>query len=393
MAGRPPLRLGQHGKVSRIELAKGTWVARCRYRDTDGVTRIVERKSPIPGQDQRGKQAEDELLDSLKNRQPPTSAGKITGATKVADLITAHIERLEKANRSPATLTTYRSAARKLEKYTAQLRVDESTPGRLDAAIKSMKEDHGANMARHTRTLLRGALRIAVLEGALSATPVDEVDRIESDRPAKGAPALDADELRDLMAKIQASETCHDADLVDPILLFIATGLRRSELLATTWADFNEKARVLTMAAKVIRVPGQGLKRLEVGKSASALRTVPLPAFAVDILVARRSKPFWGEQQVIFPSSAGGLRDPDNFNKQWRRVRQELGVPDVTSHSFRKSVATLIDEAGMSARIGADQLGHSKVSMTQDKYMRRGKVHSEVAAMLDRTLTEEASLH
>jgi integrase len=71
---------------------------------------------------------------------------------------------------------------------------------------------------------------------------------------------------------------------------------------------------------------------------------------------------------MIFSSSAGTCRDPDNFDKQWRKVRHGLGVPDVTSHSFRKSVATMIDDAGLSARIGADQLGHAKVSMTQDRH-------------------------
>jgi integrase len=52
--------------------------------------------------------------------------------------------------------------------------------------------------------------------------------------------------------------------------------------------------------------------------------------------------------------------------------------------SFGKSVTTLIDDAGLSARIGADQLGHARVSMTQDCYMRRGEVHAEVAALFDR---------
>src|SRR5690348_16283750 len=41
---------------------------------------------------------------------------------------------------------------------------------------------------------------------------------------------------------------------------------------------------------------------------------------------------------------------------------------DVTSHTFRRTVATLMDEAGLSARAAADQLGHAKVSMTQDHY-------------------------
>jgi integrase len=58
-------------------------------------------------------------------------------------------------------------------------------------------------------------------------------------------------------------------------------------------------------------------------------------------------------------------------------------VPDVSSHSFRKSLATLIDDAGLSARIGADHLGHAKVSMTQDRYMTRGRVHAKVAELLD----------
>jgi hypothetical protein len=38
----------------------------------------------------------------------------------------------------------------------------------------------------------------------------------------------------------------------------------------------------------------------------------------------------------------------------------------VSTYSFRKTVATLIDDEGLSA-IGADQLGHSRVSMTQDR--------------------------
>ena len=61
----------------------------------------------------------------------------------------------------------------------------------------------------------------------------------------------------------------------------------------------------------------------------------------------------------------------------------------MTTHSFRKTVATLIDEDGMSARVGADQLGHAKVSMTQDRNMPRGRVHTAVADLLDRTVAAE----
>ena len=39
---RPPLPLGQHGEIS-IATKRGQWVARCRLRGFDGVTRKVER--------------------------------------------------------------------------------------------------------------------------------------------------------------------------------------------------------------------------------------------------------------------------------------------------------------------------------------------------------------
>ena len=168
--------------------------------------------------------------------------------------------------------------------------------------------------------------------------------------------------------------------------LLIATGLRRSELLALRWSDFDPEAGMLTVSGKVVRQRGHGLVRVEEAKTAAGLRTVPLPLFAIEALQRRRTVPFLGEQRVIFPSTAGTLRDPDNFNSQWRAARDDLGVPDVTSHSFRKTVATLIDDAGFSARIGADHLGHARVSMTQDRYMARGRVHSEVADLLDRAV-------
>jgi integrase len=55
----------------------------------------------------------------------------------------------------------------------------------------------------------------------------------------------------------------------------------------------------------------------------------------------------------------------------------------------RRGVGHIGQARGLSARVGADHLGHSKVSMTQDRYMSRGRVNSEVAALLDRAMKDE----
>ena len=168
--------------------------------------------------------------------------------------------------------------------------------------------------------------------------------------------------------------------------MLIATGLRRSELLGLRWSDIDTDAATVTINGKLVRIPGEGLKWLPDPKSDAGRRTLSLPRFAMEMLSARRKVPYFGEQAMIFPSTAGTWRDPNNFGKQWRTAREALGVPEVTTHSFRKTVADLIDAEGLSARVGADQLGHSHVSMTQDKYLSRGRIHPQVADLLDRTV-------
>ena len=69
----------------------------------------------------------------------------------------------------------------------------------------------------------------------------------------------------------------------------------------------------------MVRQSGKGLRRVDETKTAAGRRTIPLPSFAVAMLTERRKLPFLGEQSVIFPSTPGALRDPDNFAGQWKR--------------------------------------------------------------------------
>ncbi|MFK4084159.1 hypothetical protein ACI2LF_08645 [Kribbella sp. NPDC020789] len=55
----------------------------------------------------------------------------------------------------------------------------------------------------------------------------------------------------------------------------------------------------------------------------------------------------------------------------------------LTSHVFRKITATMLDDAGQSARQIADQLGHARPSMTQDVYMGRKAKNPGAATALE----------
>ena len=242
MAGRPSLRIGQHGKIVREYLGGGVWLARCRYRDSDGVTRRVQRLGPPDEHDQHGKLAEDALIEALAERRPPCGAGDISLDTLVMSLVDQHLLRLTDDGRSPVTLSTYKFATVKLTKFLGGVRVGEASTARLDAALRSMRASHGSTMARQAKTILRGELQLAVMANVLGANPVRDVQPLRSKSQPKGAVGLTADELRGLLTKLRASRYCQEHDLVDPITLLIATGLRRSELLALRWSDLDADA-------------------------------------------------------------------------------------------------------------------------------------------------------
>src|SRR6266508_2789649 len=64
----------------------------------------------------------------------------------------------------------------------------------------------------------------------------------------------------------------------------------------------------------------------------------------------------------------------------------------ITSHAFRKTTATILDDAGQSARQIADQLGHARPSLTQDVYMGRRAKNPAAAAALEAALNRSADV-
>ncbi len=96
------------------------------------------------------------------------------------------------------------------------------------------------------------------------------------------------------------------------------------------------------------------------------------------MLRCRQRRAILNEWGVVFTSPTGLLRDPSNTQADLRDVFQRIGYPWVTSHVFRKTAATLLDDAGVTARKIADQLGQAQVSVTQDYHLGR-KIASEDA--------------
>jgi hypothetical protein len=127
-----------------------------------GVTRRVERRGPPYEHDQHGKLAEDALIEALAQRRA-SEAEEITLDTRIATLVDQHIDRLIDDGRSVRTVDTYRYAAKLLAKIIAGVRVGESTPARIDAAIRSMRRAAATSWPRSLSGLDRKFVGVMLL--------------------------------------------------------------------------------------------------------------------------------------------------------------------------------------------------------------------------------------
>ncbi|MQA98068.1 MAG: tyrosine-type recombinase/integrase [Streptosporangiales bacterium] len=167
----------------------------------------------------------------------------------------------------------------------------------------------------------------------------------------------------------------------------------------------DREAGVIEVNATVVRLTGKGTVMQERPKSEAGWRVIAVPRRTI-ALCERRMGMSWpgadrritvitadgeevqrtvGELGILFPGLSGGLRSPSNANRDIKRVLDRIDEEAfgwVTTHTWRKTVATRLDDAGLSPRKIADHLGHSKPSMTQDVYMGRGVASAEAAEIL-----------
>jgi integrase len=379
MMARPPLPLGSYGKIKTWSDG-GAWIARVQFRDFDGVVRMVKRRASSRAAAERA------LRSALVERQAPGKVTEVSPSTmfgKVADLWLAEVERaVDAGTRSPGTLDTYRSILRRhVRPALGQLRVREVTTPVVDRALTIIMQ-RSVSGARTSKIVISGTMRYAARHGAVAVNPVREVGRIESQ--ARRQPrALSAEERQEWLDVAEVSEKARTWDLPDLTRMMLATGCRIGECLAIGWSEVDLDVAAVDVCWRLVRRTGVGLLRLPSTKSGrKGERLIPLPSWAVTMLKRRRLAIGPGVEPV-FPDSLGAWRDPSNVRKVWRQVQAGAEIDGFVSHTLRKTVASFLDDAAVSTRKISDQLGHSKVSMTQDRYLGRRLTDRETADVLE----------
>lgn len=295
---------------------------------------------------------------------------------------------LKQGRRSPRTLDTYRSTINNfVSPAFDEVRLGEMTTPLVDAFIAKVRDEVGVSTAKLCRSVMSGIMGVAVRKGAVGANPVREVESIEA-VTTKVPRAMTGAERRAFLAHLRADEYAVRHDLPDLVTFMLATGVRIGESLAVLWSEVNLDAGTVEISSTIVRVTGEGLLR-KTTKSSAGQRILALPSWAVSML---RDRFMTGVRldHPVFPDVFGNFRDPNNTLKALRLARgDDESMSWITSHTFRKTTATILDDAGHSARRVADQLGHARPSMTQDVYMGRKVQNPEAAAALETALDDD----
>ena len=403
---RPPLPMGTHGsiKVARRDGVSGSYVAKCRFRDYDGVTRLLERSGATKAAASRA------IQDEIRSRIGTAAAPLRPDHTfeRAAEIWLAKLDaQVRDGARAVTTADTYRQRLRAVVlPAVGQWRLYECTVPRFDAFFNTLPARHSPESRKTIRTVVSLVLRVAVQHEAMQDNPIRHLDPIEkgSRRPR----ALTAEERRRFLAwmagtsadpdEARAQASARRRDLPDLVTFMLGTGVRVGEAFGVRWCDVDlEGVPVVNgdemMSVPIVAITGNVVRHRGAGLHRHDGKTDDVAPDRASTAVRRRDAAsratVHGPDVPVFPAASmkGGLnwKDPNNINRYIREAREAAGMDwPVVSHTFRKTAATIWHDAGvLTDRQKADLTGHAKISTLTDIYVARGELHPAGAAVMD----------
>lgn len=401
MTGRPPLPIGTYGEVSVVEIEPGVHRARAHVRGFDGETRRKERRG-------KSKAAATNKLTAAiaAHLKESGGGGELTGDSRISDAAAQRMAWLRDAvaagSRQPRTLEAYEDSLRlHILPAIGSLRLREATPGRCEAWLVRLQKTSSPSVARRARTVLSGVLGLATRMDAIPSNPVRDLSPVASSDTVREARSLTAAERAQWLAYLDshaarppaqrrakrawADETViANQALGDISRLMLGTGVRIGEAMAIGWDEVDFDAGTITIRWHLVAVRGQGLQRMPGTKGKpKSVRVLRVPRWLYAMLANRRD----ANPDVIpvFADLLGGWRDPNLVMRWLRWSRDEADFPWLTSHRFRQTLITFLDDGDLGTRELADQVGHSKIAQTQ-AYMARKVASNRAADLLESML-------
>ena len=225
--------------------------------------------------------------------------------------------------------------------------------------LNDYAKDHERQTTMDFHHHLKAAILDAVDEGLIDKDPTRKVIIKGKEPRPKKTKYLNQFELHSLLSNLNL-----DAGInFDWLILLIAkTGMRFSEAIALTPADFDFNKQTLSVS-KTWNYKGEG--GFQPTKNKSSVRKIQLDwmlvsQFSTLIKDIPVDKPIFIREKAIFNST---------INSTLERHCISSNVPVITIHGLRHTHASLLLFAGVSIASVAKRLGHSSMNTTEKTYL------------------------
>jgi integrase len=145
------------------------------------------------------------------------------------------------------------------------------------------------------------------------------------------------------------------------------------------------------LCGTIISPKGKPTQRQDHPKTSKSVRTVAVPSFTAEAIRQRLAVLADEDgEHLLFASRNHTPLTTANVRRRLRTILEGIGLTGVTPHSFRRTVATVIDRAAGS-ELAAEMLGHTSSAITKAYYIQPDENVNPVTAQILESLAPKAS--
>lgn len=155
------------------------------------------------------------------------------------------------------------------------------------------------------------------------------------------------------------------------ILVSLFTGIRIGELCALRWEDISLQEQTMRIHQTMQRVQNKSSCSQKTKivitspKSASSIRTIPLPDHLVGIMEAYKTT----KSGYFLTNSPDKIIEPRTMQNKFKVALKRSSIESVNFHVLRHTFATRCVELGFDVKSLSEILGHASVNITMNRYV------------------------
>lgn len=287
--------------------------------------------------------------------------------------------------------TTYESYRRNLDNYILEelgyIRLEDLQPMHLQSFYTKCSKNGLSNKTiLYFHRIIHCALNQAMKWQFIIRNVADCVD---TPKPKKyNAKFLNDKEVLELINVITNTE------LYIPVMIAIATGMRRGEILGLTWKNVDLENGIIRVT-QALYPTKEGLVILH-PKTENSIRNISIPLTLLNILKEHKKNQNkikvklgnnYIDNDLVCCIINGQPIHPTTLNHKFHNLLKKNHLPLIRFHDLRHSHASLLLKEKVPAKVISERLGHSNVNITLNLYSHIYKeTNMEVANTFDKFL-------